>query len=192
MSTTSTTRYTQVAIILHWLIALAIIVNIFLAFYSEPFFETKDKADEAFGFLLMGWHKAAGITVIFLSFARLGWRMINPPAPLPAGMQGWEVALSKITHALFYLLMILVPLAGWIMVSAHPANHPLDWFGLFPLPQLPIADDKAIARQWAEVHEITAFLMIGLIVLHVAAALKHHFINRDDVLTRMAPWVKRN
>jgi len=185
------TRYTNVAIFLHWLIALLIIGNIAGAFIAESFFESSDQADKAMGSFVMGLHKATGITIIFLTLARLAWRLMHPPAPLPAHMRGWEVALSKTTHALFYVLMVGVPLAGWLMSSAHPGNFPLTWFGLFDLPQLPIADNKDVAHQWEEVHELSAFLMMGLIGLHVLAALKHQFIHRDEVLGRMIPWIKR-
>lgn len=191
MSAAHSTRYTSVAIFLHWLIAVVIIVNLAGAFVIESLFESSLQADKDLGAFLMGLHKAAGISVIFLTLLRLAWRLAHPPAALPAHMARWEVALSKATHGLFYLLMLGVPLAGWLMSSAHPGNFPLTWFGLFDIPQLPIADNKATAHLWEEVHEISAYLMIGLIVLHVAAALKHHFIARDDVLARMAPWIKR-
>lgn len=184
------TRYSTVAIFLHWLIALIIIANIIGAFVSEPFFESSNPADKATGALLMGLHKAAGISVIFLTLVRIGWRLMHPPAALPAHMARWEVALSKATHGVFYFLMLAVPLAGWLMSSAHPGASPISWFGFFEIPQLPIADNKATAHFWEEVHEISAFVMIGLIVLHVAAALKHQFINRDDVVARMAPWIR--
>ena len=188
---TASTRYSTVAIILHWLIALMIIANIAGAFLAEPFFESSLPADRATGALIMGLHKAAGITVIFLTLVRLAWRLAHPPAALPAHMAGWEVLLSKTTHGLFYVLMLGVPLAGWLMSSSHPGNFPMSWFGFFEIPQLPIADNKATAHFWEEVHEISGYAMIGLIVLHVAAALKHQFINRDDVLARMAPWLAR-
>ncbi len=192
MSTAAHSRYSTVAIFLHWLIALLIIANLVGGLTHEIWTESADAADKAFGLQIMLWHKAVGVLVLALSLVRLGWRLANPAPALPAHMKGWERGLSIGTHHLFYVLMIAVPLTGWVMVSVYPTDvpFPFPFFGLFELPYLPLGHSKPLAEAFGEAHELLAFGTIGLLVLHVAAALKHHLIDRDDVLARMAPWIR--
>ena len=115
---------------------------------------------------------------------RLAWRLRHPPPPLPAGLPAWERAAARVTHALFYLLLLVQPLIGFLQSNA--ANFPVVAWGVLPLPAL-IGSDEALGETLILVHENVARVLLGLIVLHVAAALRHHFLLKDDVLRRMLP-----
>ncbi len=171
-------RYSPVAIALHWMIAALILANLAIGLLHES--------------LLKGTiplHKAIGMLVLALGVVRLLWRSTHRPPPLPATVKGWEKGLAHAVHWSLYLLMILLPLSGWVFTSAAPTRRPLSFFGLFALPHLPIAQDKAMAGMVAERHEQLAWLMIALLALHVGAALKHRFVDRDRTLDRMLPAV---
>ena len=179
-------RYSAVAIGLHWTIAALIVTNIVLGLQSNAL---KGMAQ----FNLLQWHKSFGITVLALSVARLAWRLVNPSPPYPAHMPAWEKTAAAATHWGFYVLMIGLPLTGWIMVSASPLNIPTLLYKTIPWPfigvvhALPIGQRKGLEDLMGSVHAILAWTAIALLVLHVAAALKHQFWNRDVVLWRMAP-----
>jgi cytochrome b561 len=181
------TRYSRVAIVLHWAIAILIIANFAGAMWFEELLKSDVPADKQLGFRLVQLHKAVGLSVLSLTLVRIAWRLFNPPPPLPAHMPTWQRTASRISHALLYLLMILVPLGGWVMVSASPIDFPISWFGLFDWPQLPIENDKALADQVSQGHETFAKVLIGLALVHLLAALKHQFIDRDNLLARMWP-----
>ncbi|MFT3779459.1 MAG: cytochrome b/b6 domain-containing protein [Ottowia sp.] len=176
------TRYTLTAIALHWLLALAL-VGIFgagLYMTGLPFSPAKLK--------LINWHKWAGITILTLSALRLAWRLTHRPPPLPApvlaAMPAWQRVAHHGTHHLMYLLFFAVPLIGWAYSSA--AGFPIVLFGVLPLPDL-LPADKALAEAVKPWHGAAAFALAALVLLHVAAALKHHFIDRDGLLLRMRP-----
>lgn len=137
---------------------------------------------------LYNWHKWAGITVLTLSTLRLLWRLTHRPPPLPQAvtlaMPGWQMQVYQATHVLMYALFFAVPLIGWSYSSA--AGFPIVVFGVLPLPDF-VAPDKALAELIKPWHAIAAFTLAGLVVLHVAAALKHHWIDKDGLLTRMLP-----
>lgn len=175
----SVSRYTRVAIGLHWAIALLIIVNLAIGLFADSLFKGMIPA-----------HKSIGMLVLALSLARLLWRLTHRPPPLPATVKPWEKGLAHAVHGLFYALMILIPLSGWVFTSASPKRYPLDFFGLFPLPMFPVAQDKATSDLVAERHEQLAWAMIGLLVLHLAAVLKHRFLDRDGTMERMLPWAR--
>ena len=185
------TRYSIVAIVLHWLIAVAIFILLGLGFYMTGL---PDSA-AAEKLKLYQLHKSIGITVLVLSLCRLGWRLMHRPPPLPEHLAAWEKVLARLTHGLFYVLMIVLPLSGWAMVSASPWNLPTVLYGVLDWPHLPyfstVADKKTMEALLKEIHEILAFGTIGLIGVHMAGALKHHFMDRDDVLARMLPFVKQ-
>ncbi len=185
MKSQSSSGYSRVAITLHWLIAFLIIGQIAVGFYMHDL-EAGNK------FQLYQLHKSFGIVVLLLSVLRLLWRLGHRPPGLPDGMKVWEIWASKLTHWGFYVLMIATPLMGWMMVSASPFNIPTELFGVVPWPDFPgINRGEKLADLFGEVHEIMAKLIILLLALHVGAALKHHFIGKDDVLTRMIPMLKR-
>ncbi len=181
MSTTNqAVRYSRGAILLHWLIALLIIGNFIGAWVSEDL-----PRDERM--VMMGYHKATGVVILLLTLARIGWRLINPPPPLLDTLKAWEAALAKVTHALFYALMLAVPLAGLGLHSAFSKGKPVSLFGLFDFPALPVGADKPTIGLFHELHEVTATAMLVLLGIHVLAALKHQFLDRDGTLARMNP-----
>ncbi len=176
MSTTQ--RYTWPAIVLHWAIALLIFGLFPLGLYMSSL------ALSILKIKLFAWHKWFGLTVLLLAVLRLGWRAGHRPPPLPDSIPRWQQAAAGALHWLLYLLIFAIPLSGWALSSA--AGVQVVWFGVLPLPEL-LPKDAATAHALREVHESLNFLMAGVVALHVAAALKHHFIDRDGVLRRMLP-----
>jgi cytochrome b561 len=176
----SSAGYTGVAIGLHWLIAFAIIGAFALGLYMSdlPLSPLKLK--------LYSWHKWAGVTIFLFVVLRLGWRMLHRPPELPAAMPAWQRQAAAATHVLLYLLMLAVPLSGWLMSSAK--GFQTVWFGVLPLPDL-VGKSKELGDLLKEVHELLNFSMAALVVAHLGAALKHHFVDRDDVLARMLPFL---
>jgi cytochrome b561 len=178
----STARYTPVAIALHWLLALTIAGLFGVGVYMSdlPFSPWRLK--------LYNWHKWAGITFLALSALRLLWRMTHRPPELPAAitqaMPAWQTRIYHATHHLLYLLFFAVPLLGWAYSSA--AGFPIVWFGQITLPDL-LSADKALAEVIKPLHKLAALALVGLAALHVAAALKHHWLDRDGLLLRMMP-----
>ncbi|WP_230771314.1 cytochrome b [Sphingomonas sp. Leaf4] len=164
-------RYSRVAIAFHWVIAFLVVVNLWIGLIGGS----------------MGLHKSIGLTVLVLTIGRIGWRIANPPPPLPVSTSAWERAAAHLTHAIFYLFLIVLPMSGWAMASGT-TRRPLEWFGLFAVPYLPIS--PAAAGAGHEVHEIVGITMAVLVALHVGAALRHHFVLRDAVLARMLPGVR--
>ncbi|MGU3392278.1 cytochrome b [Sphingomonas sp. M1A8_2b] len=169
-------RYSTVAIWFHWTIALLVILNLAVGLLHESV-----PALRAW----MGAHQALGITILALTAARVAWRLAHRPPPLPARTPAWERGLAHTTHAALYLLMIAMPLTGWMMVSNPAKPHPIAWFGLFDIPQLPVSG--AVASFGHNAHGLLGWLMLALVVLHIGAALRHHLLLRDTVLARMAP-----
>lgn len=190
--TPTVTRYSTVAIVLHWLIAALLIGNIGLAWW----FQNIPKSLTTFQLIQL--HKSTGILVLLLSLARLGWRLIHPIPPYPAGLPGWERAAATAVQWGFYVVMIGMPLSGWVMVSASKTNLPTLIYGLIPWPHLGFVHGapeaaKAIWRSNSELaHGLLAKLAYGLILLHVGAALKHQFIDKDVIMARMAPFPRRS
>jgi cytochrome b561 len=176
-------RYGAVAVGLHWLVALLIAGMIGLGFAMVRYFEAP--AELATKFTLYQWHKSFGITILALALLRLGWRQLNPVPPLPGTLRPWERVLARGTHAALYGLLLATPLAGWVMASASSLPTG-EVFGLFTLPAL-VGSDEAMYGIAREVHEILAWSLVAVVALHVAGALKHHFVLKDDVLLRMLP-----
>ncbi len=181
-------KYSSVAILLHWLIAVLLVGNICVGLG----FESLGKGLAAFQLIQL--HKSIGLTILVLSCARLGWRLANPPPPLTAPL--WQKRASGAAHALLYVLMFALPLTGWIMVSASALNLPTLYFGLFPVPHIgPVhalgpALRKSVGGAADTAHGALVYAAYALIALHVAAALKHQIFDRDDVLARMVPFLK--
>jgi cytochrome b561/polyisoprenoid-binding protein YceI len=180
-------RYSAVAIVLHWTIALAIVLQIVLSGRMEG-----PHTPESFAVTQL--HKSVGITVLLLSLVRLAWRLTNPPPPEPASLARWERLLSQAVHWGFYAIMIGMPLTGWLMVSASRTEIPTLLYGVVHWPNLPGFADMAPAAKKAwhafglNGHHLIAKLIYGLLALHVAGALKHQLFSRNEpVLSRMAP-----
>jgi cytochrome b561 len=177
-----TTRYSAVAIALHWVLGLAILAMFGVGLYMAdlPFSPWRLK--------LYNWHKWAGITILALSVLRLLWRLTHRPPALPKNvvkaMPSWQTTAYHATHQLLYVLFFAVPLIGWAYSSA--AGFPIVLFGQIPLPDL-LSVDKEMAALIKPLHELSAFALVGLAGLHIAAALKHHWIDRDGLLQRMLP-----
>ncbi len=189
-------RYTAVAAVLHWAIAAAIVGNLGLGWWMHHAIEDAETVARAIAAYQL--HKSLGLTVLALTLLRLGWRLAYRPPPLPQATPAWQVRAARTVHWGFYALMVLVPLSGWTYVSAQwrgdaPLHVPTLWFGLFEGPHLfdpatlPAAERKAIAARNAAAHVWLAWSMAGLLVLHVAAALKHELLDRDGVLASMRP-----
>jgi len=182
-------RYSTVAILLHWLIAAALVFQVLVAWRMHDL-------KTPLGFALTQLHKSVGITILLLSLARLGWRLANPPPPEPAALAGWERTLSAIVHVGLYVIMIGMPITGWIMVSASRIDIPTLLYGVVPWPHLPVAHlEPAAKAAWRgfgrESHEWLSYGAYTLIALHVAGALKHQLFDRNvPVLSRMAPGAK--
>ena len=176
------TRYDPVAVTLHWVIAFSIIAMIPLGMLMEDF-------PISIKFTAYMIHKSLGITVLGLSLFRLVWRLLNPPPALPEGTKPLEKLLAHAAHWGLYFLIIAMPLTGWLMVSAmHKYPTVFFWMGEVPFIPMPAGMDAKATGDWfKEMHETLAYGAIALVLLHVAAALKHHVIYKDAVLTRMLP-----
>lgn len=131
---------------------------------------------------LLANHKSVGITILALAIIRVGWRIGHPPPPLPASMPAWQVTASHVSHWALYALLFLMPVSGWLMSSA--TAYSVSWFNLFQLPDL-VAPDPQRAELFEEIHEFLAYTLGAVASLHVLAALKHHFLDKDTVLSRM-------
>ncbi len=194
-------RYSAVAIALHWAIALCILSMIPMGLWMSAAIERPES--QALAYRVFQIHKSIGFLILGLTVVRIAWRLTHRPPALPRDMKGWEAFAAHATHIAFYALMLALPLTGWLYVSAGWAvaqDRALEvatsWFGLFPIPHLPgVADlpagvKRALAFQAMGAHSLMAWGATALIVLHVAAALKHQFVDRDGVLSQMVPGLK--
>ncbi len=175
-------RWGAIAQSLHWLVALGVIglAAVGLLMQELPISPTKIK--------VYALHKSVGLTVLALVLLRLVWRLLDRRPPYPAHMPGWQRGLASLTHGLLYLLLLAMPISGWLYNSA--SNFALRWFGLFSVPPLsgPDPELKALAQ---DLHGWGFYLLAALFAIHVAAALKHHLVDRDNTLIRMLPWRSR-
>lgn len=167
-------RYSGVAIAFHWTIALLVIVNLGIGLGVLPG--------------SMPTHKAIGITVLVLTLGRVAWRLGHRPPPLPKTVLPWQRGLAHATHWALYLLLLAMPLSGWAMVSGTEKRRPLEWFGAFDIPYLPVS--SAVGDAGANAHGLLGWLMLLLVMLHVAAALFHQFVQRDRLIARMMPGAR--
>jgi len=184
------TRYGSVARSLHWLIAALIVVQYVLAQLAEAAGDER-AVHPAAALQQLAWlarHKSVGLTIFALTLVRLAWRWYAPPPPLPETMPRWQVIGAKLTHFAFYALLLLLPISGLVMSAA--ANFPVSYFGWFTIPNV-VAPDEALKKVMERRHELLFDALVVLAVIHIAAALKHHFIDRDDVLRRMLSGPRR-
>ena len=177
----SATAYGWPAQLLHWVVVVLVISQFVLANMAA----SADSRMETF--ILFARHKSIGITIFVLAIIRLVWRFLNDQPALPLGMPSWQQNLAKTTHWLLYALIILMPITG--LLGSAASNFPVTWFGLFTLPAL-IGPNEALADFLHDFHGVLALCLASLATLHLLAALKHHFFNRDDVLRRMI-WKPR-
>ncbi len=181
-STAATQKYSVQAMTLHWLIAFLIIWAFSIGWIVDEFPHLiADKGK------YMSWHKWTGVTVFALTLWRLLVRIFHPAPPLPATTSCWERAASHSIHGLLYLLMLAVPLTGYLYSAS--AGRPVVYLGLVPLPML-IEPNATLKPLLKSAHVFLNYTLFCLFVLHILAALKHHVINRDGVLARMVPFMK--
>jgi len=176
-------RYSIVSLVLHWLIAALVLGQILLITARE-----NTASHAAAGQFLM-LHKSVGLGILVLTLIRIGWRLMNPAIALPDRMARWEKVLARATHVLFYVVLLALPLTGWLAMSA--AGRAIPWFGLFDWPLLPIGGGRAMAKTLLGLHELVVKGLYVLVALHVLGALKHQFVDRDNVLHRMIPFIPR-
>jgi cytochrome b561 len=175
---TVTSRYTATAKALHWIMAILIFGLLALGFYMHDLPLSPQKLQ------LYSWHKWAGVTAFVLVLVRLAWRAVHRPPPLPAAMPPALRFAAHAGHFVLYALMLAIPLSGWLMSSAK--GFQTVWFGILPIPDL-LAKDKELGDLLQQVHMWLNLLFAITIASHTGAALKHHFFDRDDILTRMLP-----
>lgn len=172
-------RYTTPAIALHWVLAAAILASLLVGNFVAAL------PVSPLQLRLVNWHKWAGVTILALSLLRLGWRLTHRPPP-DVPMARWQRRAAHATHALMYVLFVAVPLAGWAYSSA--SGFQVVWFGAVALPDF-VAPDRALAASLEVLHAVLAYTLAALVALHVAAALKHQLVDRDDLLARMG-WAR--
>lgn len=191
----TSSRYTGTAIALHWLVAVLLFAGFGLGLTMVDMSFSPQKLK------FYSWHKWIGITIFALIAFRLIWRLTHAAPALPASMPAWQQKAAHASHLLMYVLFFAIPLSGWLFSSAKGIQTV--YLGLVPLPDLLTKDmgDIVLAAADAEkpftvaelirlVHKSMNYLLGALVLTHIAAALKHHFIDRDDVLGRMVPWLK--
>jgi cytochrome b561 len=175
-----TSRYNGGAIALHWIVAALVLANLILGVSMAQMPISPRKLNAYL------WHKSTGTTIFLLTSLRLLWRTVRPhPAPIP--MPAWQQKAARLSHALLYVLLFAIPLSGWIFSSATGVQ--VVYLGLVPLPNL-VPKDRALAEVLGTLHVTLAILLVCVVAVHVAAALKHHFVDRDAVLRRMLPFAR--
>lgn len=173
-----TSHYTRTAKALHWLMAILLFGLLALGFYMHDLPLSPEKLK------LYSWHKWAGVTAFVLVWLRLMWRVTHLPPALPASMPKFMQLAAHGGHLMLYLLMIAIPLSGWLMSSAK--GFQTVWFGVLPIPDL-LDKNKETGDLLALVHKSLNLIFVAVLAGHIGAALKHHFIDKDDILTRMLP-----
>ena len=170
-----------VAKTLHWLVACLILLQLGLGLAAVSWHLSPTKLE------LLIWHKSIGMLILLLVLTRLGWRVTGPTPDLPPDTARWERLAARTSHLLLYLLMLALPLSGWVINSA--ANIPLKLFWVVPLPDI-AAPNKPLEDAAALVHVVLVVALLLLLLVHIAAALRHHYIKRNRVLTRMLPFAR--
>jgi cytochrome b561 len=174
--------YGSLARFLHWAIVLLILPQYFLAEGAEEFAKGSPEAAQ-----LMGLHKSLGLLVLILAIVRIAWKILNRPHPAPVSGVAWQRKAAAAGHGVLYLLILLQPLTGWMMVSS--GDNPVSLFGWVTFPAI-VAPDRGLHEALEEVHEVVFWLMLVVATGHVAAALFHHWILKDETLRRMLPFAR--
>ncbi len=180
-------RYTRVAVILHWLVAVLMTANVVLALSADHVPDDSVRS-------VIDAHKSIGVSVLGLALLRILWRLTHRPPPSPAVHPRRERIAAHLVHGGLYLLILLLPLSGWLHDSAwkDAATHPMHWFGLFEWPRigaitsLPPGTREALHTKFGELHTALSYLLYALLALHVAGALKHQWLDREPTLQRMS------
>ena len=177
--TNTPTRYGWATILLHWLIGVLFIGQFALGFIMVRL------TSQRTAFELIQLHKSLGFLLLGLIIVRIAWRLGNAAPPLPASVGVLERRTAPLAHLALYAFQVALPLSGWALVSVSTLEIPTMPFNLFVMPNLPLTESDAAESFWAAAHWYLAYAGIGLVVLHLAAALRHHFWLKDAVLTRM-------
>lgn len=180
-SHTTSIRFGNTAIALHWLIALLIFGGWGLGYYMTDLKLSPVKLK------LYSWHKWIGITVLMLACLRAAWRVTHPAPSANPAHPLWQRRAASLAHGALYFLMFAIPLSGWMFSSA--SGYPVKYLGLVPLPDL-VAKSKELADLLKETHEVLGWLLVLVLGAHMGGALQHHFMHRDDTLARMLPLVR--
>ena len=175
--------YTKTAILLHWLMALLVFVTFSVGLVMHEMALSPDKLR------MLSYHKWLGMTVFILVMVRLVWRALHKPLPLDVAMPRWQLIAAQGVHVLLYVLLFAIPLSGWLMSSAK--GFQTVYLGVLPLPDL-LAKDKVLGDALSALHEVLNITMLVLIGMHIAAALKHQFVDHDGILSRMLPFLNRS
>jgi cytochrome b561 len=171
-------HYTRTAVALHWLIAALVLSAVFMGWTMT------EMAISPARLKTYNYHKWVGVTVLALAVLRLAWRLTHRPPPLER-MPRWQQLAAHGGHWLLYALLLAVPMTGWVYSNA--TGFPVVYLGRLPLPNL-VGRDRELAALWQNVHVALATVLVGVVVLHVLAALQHHFLHKDDTLRRMLRW----
>lgn len=172
-------HYTRTAVGLHWLVAGFILTALFMGWTMTEMEVSPDKLK------VYNWHKWVGVTVLALAVLRLVWRLTHAAPPLPDGVSSWQKGAARAGHALLYLLMIVMPVTGWIY--SNLTGYPVVYLGKIPLPDL-VERNRELAETFVKVHATLGIVLAVVIAGHVLAALHHQFIARDGTLLRMLSW----
>lgn len=181
-------KYSRVAVFLHWVIAILILSNIVLGYFASSFREDLVR-------FAIDTHKSAGITILGLVIMRLLWRFRHRPPAFSVRLSAWERRAAHVVHGALYLLMLAIPISGWMHDSAWKAaaDVPMRIFGLFPWPRIPwIMEIEPVLKErlhgiLGAVHAVLAYLLVALFLVHVLAALKHQLVDGEPELERMLP-----
>lgn len=179
---TKPVRYTLIAITLHWLMAVLLVGLFAVGLYMSDLPLSPWKLE------VYAWHKWAGVTAFLLVLVRAGWRFGHRPPELPAAMAALMQKAAHIGHGLLYVLMVAVPLSGWLMSSAK--GFQTVYFGVLPIPDL-LVKDKELGEVLQEAHEFLSYALVAVVIGHVASAIKHRLIDKDGVMASMLPWRTR-
>ena len=175
-------RYARPAITLHWLMAWLLIAVYFMGLSIDNIPVGPDRI------MVVTWHKWIGVVIALLWFPRVAVRLTHPAPALPTNGPAWQSTAARLVHAALYLLMIAIPVSGWLMSSAK--GYTTTFFGLFDLPNL-LDKDKELGHTLKEIHEFLANSLMILVVAHIGAALKHQLVDKDNLLERMRPARKQ-
>lgn len=178
----NTTQYSEswngVTKFIHWTFVLIILTMAIVGLTMEDIESPGTKI------AVIAFHKSLGITALALAAFRLVWRLISKDPPKIPSIPTWQHLIAKVTHALIYVFLFIMPISGWVMNSAK--GYPLQWFKLFNIPAI-TAKNPHLADVAHEIHESAFWVLTALIVMHVGAAFYHHIFQRDATLKRMLP-----
>lgn len=178
-------RYSNAAVTFHWIVAALVLFQIWLGLSFADMAQGPQRSQ------LFTWHKTIGATILLLAIARLTYRLMNPPPPFPPELPRWERVVAVWNHRLLYLLLILLPIGGLTAVSGHTKGATTTLLGGVPMPVIPGISEQ-VGETAGDIHSAAAWVLIALLVLHVAAALKQQFFDRPGRMAgRMPPFKPR-